>query len=155
MTGAPWPAGTAYLTLATASADGRPWATPVWFAPDGDGVLWVSRPGRRHSLNIAERPEVAFVVFDSSRPPGDAEAVYAEGIAAPVPADDVARAIAVYSTHGRVQGLAPWTPERVTGAATLRLYRARITALWTLDESENRVELPLPGGGDRADPAGL
>ena len=24
-----------YMTLATADADGRPWATPVWFAPDG------------------------------------------------------------------------------------------------------------------------
>jgi hypothetical protein len=24
-----------YMTLGTADADGRPWATPVWFAPDG------------------------------------------------------------------------------------------------------------------------
>jgi len=43
-----------YLTLATADADGRPWATPVWFAPEGyTDFIWVSRPSTRHSTNIA------------------------------------------------------------------------------------------------------
>ena len=35
------------MTIATADADGTPWVTPVWFAPDGpDGLLWVSDPER-------------------------------------------------------------------------------------------------------------
>ena len=44
---------TAYMTLATADAQGIPWATPVWFAPDGDrAVLWLSDPEARHSRNL-------------------------------------------------------------------------------------------------------
>jgi hypothetical protein len=33
-----------YLILATADADGVPWSTPVWFAPDDDlwHYVWVS-----------------------------------------------------------------------------------------------------------------
>ena len=47
---------------ATAAADGRPWASPVWFAPDDGGFLWISRPESRHSLNIAERAQMALVI---------------------------------------------------------------------------------------------
>ncbi len=133
-----------YLTLATASADGTPWATPVWFAPDGDGLLWVSRPSRRHSLNVAARPEVSFVVYDSTVPSDDARAVYGEGVAGLVPDDDVARAIGVFSAHAVAQGLPSWTPAAVTGDATLRLYRVRLTTLWVLDARENRDPLPVP-----------
>ena len=49
-----------YMTIATAGADGSPWASPVWFASaDGREFLWISKPGARHSRNIAARPEVA------------------------------------------------------------------------------------------------
>jgi nitroimidazol reductase NimA-like FMN-containing flavoprotein (pyridoxamine 5'-phosphate oxidase superfamily) len=65
-----------YLTLATADGEGRPWATPVWFAADGlTTFCWVSRPGARHSVNITLRPRVAFVVFDSTVLSSDAAAV--------------------------------------------------------------------------------
>jgi nitroimidazol reductase NimA-like FMN-containing flavoprotein (pyridoxamine 5'-phosphate oxidase superfamily) len=48
-----------YMTLATADEDGRPWASPVWFATiDRRELFWVSRPDARHSRNIAERPEL-------------------------------------------------------------------------------------------------
>ena len=34
------------MTLATADADGVPWASPVWYAPDGySELLWVSQAG--------------------------------------------------------------------------------------------------------------
>src|SRR5215208_3553020 len=46
-----------YLTLATADADGRPWASPVWFAhEDHSRFLWVSKPDARHSRNLEHRP---------------------------------------------------------------------------------------------------
>jgi nitroimidazol reductase NimA-like FMN-containing flavoprotein (pyridoxamine 5'-phosphate oxidase superfamily) len=58
----------AYMTLATADADGRPWASPVWFAHEGYGeFFWVSRPDTRHSRNLVTRPSVAIVIFDSTR----------------------------------------------------------------------------------------
>ena len=50
---------TSFVVLATADADGNPWATPVWFAPEGlDRLFWVSWPGSRHSLLIEQRPEI-------------------------------------------------------------------------------------------------
>ena len=39
-----------YMTLATADAAGRPWPTPVYFAPVAyRELIWVSRPEARHS----------------------------------------------------------------------------------------------------------
>ena len=81
-----------YLTLATADASGRPWATPVWFAhaesEAGYEFVWVSKPGARHSQNVAARPEIAIVVYDSTVPVGGAAAVYVEAVAAEVAAAD-------------------------------------------------------------------
>jgi hypothetical protein len=35
-----------FMTLATADADGLPWASPVWFAPaEYREFFWVSDPG--------------------------------------------------------------------------------------------------------------
>ena len=66
-----------YLTLATVDAAGSPWATPVFYTPDGYSTFyWASSPETRHSRNVAEQPDVAIVVFDSSVPIGSAEAVY-------------------------------------------------------------------------------
>jgi Pyridoxamine 5'-phosphate oxidase len=57
------------MTLGTADETGRPWASPVYFAhADYREFVWVSKPGARHSRNIAARPEVGIVVFDSHAP---------------------------------------------------------------------------------------
>jgi len=52
-------AGNRYMVLSTADATGRPWASPVWFAPDGkEAFLWISRPDTRHSLYRAAAAEM-------------------------------------------------------------------------------------------------
>ncbi|HKH39752.1 MAG TPA: pyridoxamine 5'-phosphate oxidase family protein [Rubrobacter sp.] len=54
-----------YATLATADAEGRPWASPVWFAHDGyRDFFWVSRPEARHSRNVAARASARGLRFD-------------------------------------------------------------------------------------------
>ena len=41
--------GNSYVILGTADPVGKPWVTPVWFAPDGlDRLYWLSWPGSRH-----------------------------------------------------------------------------------------------------------
>ena len=56
-----------YLTLATADQAGTPWASPVWYAhADYTEFVWISRPQARHSRNIAIRPAVGIVIFDST-----------------------------------------------------------------------------------------
>jgi nitroimidazol reductase NimA-like FMN-containing flavoprotein (pyridoxamine 5'-phosphate oxidase superfamily) len=131
-----------YLTLATADAAGRPWASPVWYAHDDHrAFLWVSKPDARHSRNVAERPEVGIVIFDSTVPVGSAEAVYAEAVAGEVAGGELDRAVAVFSSRSVATGLRPWGPEDVTGAAALRLYRAAASELFVLGPGDRRVPL--------------
>src|ERR1700741_1827278 len=87
----------AYMTLATADRDGRPWASPVWFAHEGYTTFyWVSRPGTRHSQNLDARPQLAIVIFDSTVPEGEGQAVYMEAEAELVPADEQSDAMDVF-----------------------------------------------------------
>jgi hypothetical protein len=58
-----------YLTLGTADAEGRPWVSPVYFATaDHTEFYWVSAHDAVHSRNIAQRPQVSMVIFDSQVP---------------------------------------------------------------------------------------
>ncbi|WP_258723282.1 pyridoxamine 5'-phosphate oxidase family protein [Cellulomonas sp. NS3] len=135
-------AASAYLTLATADADGRPWATPVWFASrEWAELVWVSRPGARHSVNLAGRPAVGIAVFDPTAAVGTASAVYVEAEAAEVGPDGRAAALDVYDRRTSAQGLRRWTEQDVTGPAQFRLYRAVATHVYVLDEHDGRVQV--------------
>lgn len=131
-----------YLTLATADAAGRPWATPVWFAEhDLREFFWISRLETRHSRNIAERAEVALAVFDSTVPVGSAIAVYVDAVAAQVGDDDRSAALDVFNARSEARDLRAWKASDVTGFAPHRLYRATASQAWVLDEDEQRVPL--------------
>ena len=66
-----------YMVLGTAAVSGEPWASPVWFAhADYREFVWISSPDARHSHNIAERPQVGIVIFDSRVPVGAGQGVY-------------------------------------------------------------------------------
>ena len=124
-----------YMTLATADAQGTPWASPVWFAhADYRAFYWASKPEARHSRNLAERPDLAIVIFDSSVSPDDAAAVYMTATA-----EQVTEGIEVYNERSVVQGLPDWTIEDVTAPARFRLYKATATEQWTLGEGDLRV----------------
>lgn len=139
-------AANTYLTLATAGVDGRPWATPVWFAVDGlDWFCWVSKPAARHSANIAVRPEVALVIFDSNIGTDATAAVYVEATAAEVGPGDRAAVLAVYNERSEARSLPAWTEAAVTDAARHRLYRAQVHRVWVLDEHDERVPVALSG----------
>ena len=131
-----------YMTLATADAEGRPWASPVWFAHEGyRDFLWVSRPEARHSRNVAVRPDVALVIFDSTVAPGDAAAVYVEGRAEELEGHELERVISVYSRRSLATGLAAWSAADVTAPARHRLYRPTASAHFLLGSNDERVEV--------------
>ena len=133
-----------YLTLATADADGRPWVAPVWYAHEGYGdLLWVSRPEARHSRNLAVRPEVAVVIFDSTVPVGAAQAVYVEAVAEQLGGAEAERAIAAFSRRSQADGAGPWTVADVTAPAPHRLYRARASAHYLLGANDRRILVRL------------
>jgi pyridoxine/pyridoxamine 5'-phosphate oxidase len=118
------------MTLATADGDGLPWASPVWFAVGDDRMLyWVSRPTSVHSQNIAARTDVS-VVFHTNARVGEAQAVYARGLATQVPDGD---GIDVFSRASVDAGIGAWTVANVTAPAELGLYRADVTEFSLLD----------------------
>jgi hypothetical protein len=115
-----------YMTLGTADQDGTPWANPVYFTPDGyTDFYWVSSPDARHSRNIAARPVVGIVVFDSTVRIGTAEAVYLSAVAGQVPDNELERCALLFSS--RFPELKHFPPDQLRPPALFRLYRARVT----------------------------
>ena len=135
-----------YLTVATADADGVPWASPVWYAPlSYSEFLWVSASEARHSRNIAERARVGLVIFDTDVPPGEGQAVYMDAEAREVEGDDLGPGIRAFSRHSAAQGLPEWTATDARAPARLRLYRAVVSAHWMLGQRDERVRVnPQP-----------
>ena len=133
-----------YVTIASAGADGTPWASPVWFAHVAyREFAWVSRPDTRHSLNLAERPEVSLVVFDSRVALGNGRAVYLEAAAGEVnDTGEIERLMAAFSQQSVAQGGVEWDAADVTGRAELRLYRAKVRRAW-LGVNDRRTEIAL------------
>jgi pyridoxine/pyridoxamine 5'-phosphate oxidase len=137
-------AGNRYMTLGTADEHGHPWVTPVWFAPaDYREFFWVSSPAARHSRNIAIRPEVSVVIFDSQVPVGSASAVYMTAVAKELTGAAHARGLEVFARESEAQGLSVWGLADVTAPARHRLYRAAVTEQWVLDPHDERLPLTL------------
>jgi nitroimidazol reductase NimA-like FMN-containing flavoprotein (pyridoxamine 5'-phosphate oxidase superfamily) len=71
-----------YMTLGTTDDDGRPWLSPVYYAASGyREFYWVSPPAAKHSRNLARRPDLSVVIFDSRQPPYAVQAVYMTAVA--------------------------------------------------------------------------
>lgn len=131
-----------YVTLGTADGEGKPWVSPVYFATaDHVEIFWVSALDAVHSRNLAVRPEITMVVFDSTVPPYHGRAVYMSGVAAPLEGTELERGVGVY----------PGAPERgassievsdVSGDAPYRLYRATVSEHSVLCPREPRQPCP-------------
>ena len=127
-----------YMVLATADADGVPWASPVWFATeDGRVLYWISDPDARHSRNIAARPEIAIVIFDSRVTPGEATAVYMKARAEQCGTEG----FDVFARESEAQGLWVTKPEDVVAPAKHRLYRAVAVEQTMLGPGDARIPL--------------
>ncbi|GAA4307540.1 hypothetical protein GCM10023178_15940 [Actinomadura luteofluorescens] len=127
------------MTLGTSEADHRPRLSPVYFTHAGYRTFyWVSSPDARHSGNIAARPEVAIVIYDSTVEIGQGRAVYIDAVASLVADEDLPRRCAD-AFPGVDPGAVAFRPDELSGAAPLRLYHADAT----------RFEVHLPGRDPR------
>jgi nitroimidazol reductase NimA-like FMN-containing flavoprotein (pyridoxamine 5'-phosphate oxidase superfamily) len=134
-----------YLTLGTVDPDGHPWTSPVYFAPGRDrDFYWTSALDARHSRNIAERPRVSLVIFDSTVAPYHGRAVYAVGEANELSSRDLDRGLEAYPRADGA-GAKQLTRDEVTAPAPYRLYRATASDLWVLCPREPRQPCPLHG----------
>lgn len=138
-----------YMILGTAGEDGRPWVTPVYYSAGGyTDFYWVSRPEAMHSRNIAARPQVSIVVFNSQTPIGTAQAVYMSGIAEEVTGADVDRGIDIFSRGSQARGAGEWTREKVQPPARLRLFRATASEQFILCPRRYPEPCPIHGRTD-------
>ena len=124
-----------YMVLGTADETGRPWVSPVYYAVAGYAeFFWVSSPEATHSRNIAARPQVSIVVFDSQVPIGTGQGVYMSAVAEELEGEDLDRGIDVFSRrsveHG---GKREWKADDVRPPAPYRLYRATASEHSVLD----------------------
>src|SRR3954470_19214690 len=88
--------GIRYIVLGTVDEDGTPRTSPVFFTPHGYELLyWVSHPDTHHGHNLERDPRLSGVVFDSSLPPGQSDAVYVTGTAREIPENELAEHLPV------------------------------------------------------------
>ena len=131
-----------YMTFATADEAGLPWVTPVWYAPAGyREFFWVSSPEARHSRNIALRPQVSIVIFDSTVAPGGRQAVYMTAVAVELNGVDLDRAIAIFNRRSEADGLRAWTLDDVRHPARHRLYGATASEHFVLSARDERLSV--------------
>ena len=133
-----------YMVLGTADQAGRPWVSPVYYAPAAyREFFWVSRPEARHSQNLELRPQLSIVIFDSSVPIGTGRGVYISAVAQQLAGDDQAKGIKIFSRRSLAHGGTEWTPPDVQAPAALRLYRATAETIDVLDQNDRRVPVTL------------
>ena len=133
--------GNRFMALGTADANGTPWVSPVWYVPlSYREYVWVSRPGTRHSRNLAARPQVAIAIYDSHRP-GGSSALYMAAVAEQLENVDVA--LEAFNRRSEAQGLHAWSRAEVVPRGEFRLYRATAGEQFVLDDHDRRLPVHL------------
>jgi hypothetical protein len=128
-----------YMVVGTADAGGRPWVSPVYYAPAGyRQFLWVSAPDSKHSRNIRTRPEVGVVIFDSTVPISTGQGVYMSAVAEELEGDGLTERIELFSQRSVGHGGRPFTANDVRAPSTLRLYRATAHDHYVLETDVDR-----------------
>jgi uncharacterized protein YhbP (UPF0306 family) len=128
-----------YMTLGTADAAGRPWVSPVYYAAaEYREFFWVSEPEATHSRNLATRPELSIVIFDSTVPINTGQGVYMAAVAEELTGAELERGIDLFSRRSQEHGGLPWTREDVQPPARLRLYRATVSEHSLLERERPR-----------------
>jgi uncharacterized protein YhbP (UPF0306 family) len=133
-----------YMTLGTANETGSPWVSPVYYAPEGYAKFyWVSSPEATHSRNLAARPEVSIVIFDSQAPVGSGQGVYVSAVAQELTGTDLDRGIAIFSRRSEAHGAGEWNLEDVRPPARHRLYRATASEHFVLGPQDRRIPVSV------------
>ena len=137
-----------YMVIATADESGRPWASPVYFAvEDYRNFYWVSSLEAQHSRNIAMRPEVGIVVFDSGAEIGTGQGVYMEADAGLLSGAELDRGLSVFTVRSIGHGGSAWRSDDLDETGLVRMYRAtasRYSMLAKDGRPDHRLSVDLP-----------
>lgn len=83
------------MTLAT-HAEGRPWASPVFYVSSGFDLYFISNPSSRHVSNLASDPRVAGAIHGQPRFWQEIRGLQLEGVAAMIPASRYTAVMTMY-----------------------------------------------------------
>jgi hypothetical protein len=133
-----------YMTLGTADETGTPWVSPVYFVTAGyRSFYWASITAASHSRNLAVRPELSIVVFDSQVPVYQGRAVFMTAIGEELSGPELGAGIVVYNGPAADRGVSQLDRRDVEGPAAYRLYRATVTQHYTLDPNGHDLRVPV------------
>ena len=127
-----------YCTVATATLEGKPWISPVFFAYDeGYNIYWVSNKNALHSELVRANPRVAIVIFDTHAPEGAGTAVYMEAEVEEFLKDnDVKDGTKIFNERVIKDEFRIKNSGDVTGRGEWRIYKATRTKTSLLGEGE-------------------
>jgi uncharacterized protein YhbP (UPF0306 family) len=139
-------------TLAT--SDGRsPWAAAVFYASDDHILYFLSSPSSRHSLNLAQNPQVAVTIQEDYSDWLDIKGIQIEGVASEISGDEEQRARTVYGRKFPLIGMIAQAPAAIVKAlAKVRWYKIVPHRMYFIDNSlglgnRDEIEIPLSDNG--------
>ena len=131
-----------YMTLATSSNTGRPWAAPVYYCFDKKfNFYFISQLSSRHIRHILNNPTIAFAIYDSHQKEGVGNGVQGIGKARLLHDREIPEALKWYKTSFVESKL-----ESFTGKAPYRLFKIVAKHLYILDplaKVDKRIEVKL------------
>lgn len=130
--------GNIYCAISTASTDGKPWISPVFFAYDDNyNIYWVSNKDSRHSKLIRSNPQVAIAIFNSQVPEGEGDAVYFEANVIELTDEkDIKAAMEIMDKRVTKDEFRVKRLEDVTKEGIWRIYKAVPSSVSKLTEGE-------------------
>lgn len=136
-----------YMIVATSDKKGKPWAAPVFFAFDKNYAFYfLSAVDSKHAENIAENPNAAVVIFDSSVPVGQSDGVQMEVKISFVPKKDLTKVITLYCDRlfpdSNIQATERYDPNEYSEPAEFRFFKVEVIQAYTTG-IERRVDIDL------------
>jgi nitroimidazol reductase NimA-like FMN-containing flavoprotein (pyridoxamine 5'-phosphate oxidase superfamily) len=87
-----------YMVIGTADETGILWVSPVYYSSARHTEFyWISSREARHSYNLAVRPQVSLVIFDSQAAVGTGQAVYIAAFGEETVGVDLDGGLAIYN----------------------------------------------------------
>jgi uncharacterized protein YhbP (UPF0306 family) len=120
------------MQLATSDGD-QPWCCTVYFAVDDElNIIWLSKPSRRHSQEIAKNSKVAAAIaYDQQPPQPFVQGIQVEGVAEQLSDEEATKAIHIYA--GQLKSDPNWVRDVINGKDPHVAYRIKPSRIVLFD----------------------
>ncbi len=120
------------MTLATQGSDG-PWAAAVFYAPDGDDLIFLSSPNTRHCRDLASQPRCAATIQSDAQDWRSIRGIQLEGAVSELQGAERSRAEQLYGERFPFVRPGEAPAAIVLALARVHWYKLRISRLYFID----------------------